>query len=118
MQPLGRRLRQIRQDRDLSMREAAEWVDVDHTSWSRWEGDQTIPNREHLGRISEVFREDLSRYFNGNLARRDRRIAGRIWSLKAEQNVAKTYNIGGHIVELLKDGNLVVNSRTVVLAET
>lgn len=117
MQPLGRRLREVREARGLSMREAAERIGVQHTTWSRWEGGQTMPTRDSLRLIAERFNEDLTDYFKGRFdsARKMLRLEGRIWSMMGEQNVAETHNIGGHTIELLEDGNLLIDARVVVL---
>lgn len=121
MQPLGRKLREIREVRGLSMREAAERVGVQtHTTWSRWEGGQTTPSRDSMLRIAEKFDEDMTDYiqaFFNRPTRSMRRLEGRVWSMMGEHNVAETFNIGDHVVELLKDGNLFVNSRTLVLLD-
>lgn len=120
MQPLGKRLRELRAARGLSMREAAERVGVQHTTWSRWEGGQTIPTRDSLRLIAERFNEDLTDYFRGRLdsARKTLRLEGRIWSMMGEQNVVETFSIGDHTVELLEDGNLLINARVLVLTES
>lgn len=102
------------------MREAAERLGVSHTSVSRWENENIVPRRESLLLIQKHFPEvDWTPYMNENFnsGRKLRRLEGRIWSMKAEQNVVQIYPIGEHEVELLKDGSLLINARTVVLAE-
>lgn len=122
MQPLGRRLREAREAKGLSMREVAERLGVSHTTVSRWEDGLVTPTRENLRLIAERLGiEDLLVDFLGRryeATRKMARLQGRLLSMKGEQNVIEIFNIGDHVVELLEDGNLLINARVVVLTES
>lgn len=119
MQPLQRRLRELRRERGLSQRQAAARIGVRKSSISRWEGGLVVPNAENLRKIAKAYSADFEEYFMDRTesARQIMRLEGRLQTMNAERRVVTVQSMGKHKLELMDDGTLLVDNKIMVLPQ-
>jgi transcriptional regulator with XRE-family HTH domain len=110
---LARDIKAFRQSLGWTLDDMSRKLEVTSATISRWENGISIPRPEHLGRIAEISHahKTSGRKVASFLARyqniREKEHVAR--SLARAAGVLGSHNIGGHLVELLEDGSLLVN---------
>ena len=52
---IGEKIKKIREDKNLSLRDFAKKLGVSHPIVSRWEDNLTVPNAKYVAKMSKVF---------------------------------------------------------------
>ncbi len=63
---LGTKLKQLRQNRNWSQADVAYKLDISQPAYNKWETDQSKPNLDKLGKISEVFEIEIQDLFDSD----------------------------------------------------
>ena len=104
-------IRDLRKAAGMSQEEAAERIGVSNATWSRWEAGKHVPTSHHLREVAEVFRINPDSFIT-----RVTRAAEQsdIESRLADAQARERHEIGTFLVELRRDGSLVIDDRIVI----
>jgi DNA-binding XRE family transcriptional regulator len=60
---IGQRLRQLREERRMTMRSAAKAIGVSYRTWNSWEYDERVPRDEYKKMIADYFGVSVQQIF-------------------------------------------------------